>query len=224
MKLIAGIICTLVLSLSAQSQALLGLFAGPQATTADYKVGNVTQSTDMKIGFQTGVVMKVPFENRLFFAPQIFYSLKGYKVKLNGYAYPPDVNAIDNNTTMHSVELAALLQVDLGNKPSHFYLKGGPTLDFLLFGKEKFNLKNGGNVSRNMKWGPGEYGHYAANAIIQLGFEHQTGFFAFAQYSYGLTTINNADFGPRIGNRIFGISFGTYLHKKKIVIDTRNKE
>lgn len=170
------------------------------------------------------MLMKVPFEGRLYFAPAVLYSLKGYKVKLNGSAYPPDVNAVDNNTTIHSVELAALLQVDLGNKPSHFFVKGGPTLDFLLFGKEKFNLNSGTSVSRNMKWGPGEYGHYAANVIAQFGYESNSGFFVFGQYTYGLTTINNADGGPRIGNRIYGISFGTYLKRKKIIIDTRNRE
>lgn len=224
MRIIFTVIGILVLSLSLVAQNQVGIFAGPQATTADYKVGTATQSTTMKYGFQAGVLMKVPFENKLFFAPAVFYSLKGYKVKLNGYAYPPDVNAVDNNTTMHSVELAALLQVDLGNKPSHFFIKGGPTLDFLLFGKEKFNLKSGGSVSRNMKWGPGEYGHYAANAILQLGYESNSGFLVFAQYSYGLTTINNADGGPRIGNRIYGISIGKYLKRKKIVVDTRNRE
>jgi Outer membrane protein beta-barrel domain len=225
MRLVFIVICSLALpfySLAQQNQ--VGFFAGPHASTADYKVNNVSQSTSMKYGFQGGMLMKVPFENRLFFAPAVFYSLKGYKVKLNGAAYPPDVNAVDNNTTIHSVELAALLQVDLGSKPSHFFIKGGPTLDFLLFGKEKFNLNSGTSVSRNMKWGPGEYGHYAANVIAQFGYESNSGIFVFGQYTYGLTTINNADGGPRIGNRIYGISFGTYLKRKKIIIDTRNRE
>lgn len=224
MKILLALLSTCLLQHTIYAQNLFGFFAGPQAISADYKVKEVKQSTTMKAGFQAGAMMKVPFENRLFFAPQVFYSMKGYKVKLNGYAYPPDVNAIDNDVTMHSLELAALLQVDLGNKPSHLYIKAGPTLDFLLFGKEKFNLKNGGNVSRNMKWGPGEYGHYAANLIGQIGYEDKSGLVIFAQYSYGATTINNADGGPRIGNRIFGISIGKYLNRKKIVIDTRNRE
>lgn len=224
MRILAVIITIFALPVFCKAQTEAGIFAGPQATTADYKVLTVTQNTSMKYGFQAGMQLKIPFDNKLFFAPAVFYSLKGYKVKLDGYAYPPDVNAVDNDVTMHSVELAALLQFDLGSKPSHFYFKAGPTLDFLLFGREKFNLKSGGAVSRNMKWGPGEYGHYAANLLTQFGYESSNGLFVFAQYSYGLTTINNADNGPRIGNRIYGISIGKYLKRKKIVMDTRNKE
>lgn len=224
MRIVLVIITILTFSGYGNAQTEVGIFAGPQATTADYKVQSVKQSTNMKYGFQAGMQLKIPFDNKLFFAPAVFYSLKGYKVKLNGFAYPPDVNAVDNNVTMHSVELAALLQFDLGNKPSHFFIKAGPTLDFLLFGKEKFNLNSGGSVSRNMKWGPGEYGHYAANLVTQFGYESNSGLFVFAQYTYGLTTINNADNGPRIGNRIYGFSIGRYLKRKKIVIDTRNKE
>lgn len=224
MKIVFTFIGAFIITNVLFAQSMVGIFAGPQATTADYRIKEIKQPTTMKYGFQAGAMMKVPFENRLFFAPAVFYSMKGYKVKLNSYVYPPGAEAVDNDVTMHSVELAALLQVDLGNKPSHFYLKGGPTLDFLLFGKEKFNLKSGGSVSRNMKWGPGEYGHYGANLIGQIGYESKNGLVVFAQYTFGATTINNADGGPRIGNRIYGISIGKFLNRKKIIIDTRNRE
>jgi hypothetical protein len=75
-----------------------------------------------------------------------------------------------------------------------------------------------------MKWGPGEYGHYGANLLAQFGYETNSGFIIYGQYSYGATTINNADFGPAIRHRIFGISIGKYLKKNKIIIDTRNRE
>ena len=206
------------------AQNQLGLFAGPQMTSVSYKVQSVGQSVQSKYGFQTGVMMKVPFEGNLYFSPAVWYSYKGYKVTLNNYAYPPDVNAIDNNVSIHTLELAALIQVDLGKQPSHFFLRGGPTLDFQLIGREKFNLKTGGNVSRNMKWGPGEYGHYGATAVAQFGYESAKGFFIYGTYSQGLTNINNSDFGPQILHRVVGISFGTFLKRKKIVIDTRNRE
>jgi hypothetical protein len=206
------------------SQNQLGIFAGPQVTSAKYSVLNVGQKTENKYGFHVGVTMKVPFESNLFFAPEAFYSLKGYKVAFTTYAYPPDASAVDNNTTIHTFELAALLQVDLGSKPSHFYIKAGPSLDFQLFGKETYNLKTGGSVSRNMKWGPAEYGRYSANLLARLGYETKSGFMIFGQYTHGPASINNADFGPRIRHRAYGISIGKYINRKKILIDTRNKE
>jgi hypothetical protein len=62
------------------AQNQLAIFAGPQATTAKYTVLDKEQKTTMKYGFQAGVSMKVPFENKIFFAPAAFYSMKGYKV------------------------------------------------------------------------------------------------------------------------------------------------
>jgi hypothetical protein len=216
---------TLLLSLIANSQFEVGLFAGPQATGARYTILNQKQKNEIKYGFQAGMGLKVPFENKLFFSPAAFYSLKGYKITLTQFVYPPDTNAIDNNTTIHTFELAALLQYDLSSKPGHVFIKAGPSLDFHLFGKETYNLKTGGSVSRNMKFSSdGDYGHFSANMLVQLGYETGSGFMIFAQYTHGMASTNNEDYGPKIRHRAYGISIGKYLNRKKIVMDTRNKE
>lgn len=216
---------TLLLSvLSASSQVEVGIFAGPQMTSVSYYIQGVYQKKESKTGFQAGVAMKVPFENNLYFVPMGFYSMKGYKVSFNRFVYPPDPNAIDNNTTIHCFELAALLQYDFGKNPGHFFIKAGPSLDFQLFGKEKFNLSGGGSVDRKMKFGPGEYGSYSANLLGHFGYETASGFMIFAQYTHGAASINNHDGGPAIRHRAYGISIGKYFNRKKIVIDTRNKE
>jgi Outer membrane protein beta-barrel domain len=224
MKLLSVVCTALLISTTVTSQTDLAIFVGPQATSAKYVVAEKDQKTSMKYGFQAGASMKVPFENKLYFAPAAFYSMKGYKVAFTEFAAPPDVTAIDNSTTIHSFELAALLQYDFGNSPSHFFIKGGPTLDFQLFGKEKFATNTGGTVSRNMKWGPADYGRYGANLLAQFGYETNSGFLIFAQYTFGATSINNKDFGPSIRHRAFGISIGKYLKKQKIVMNTKNKE
>ncbi len=224
MKKIYSLSVILLITLTAHSQFDIGIFAGPQATGALYTILNQKQKNEMKYGFQAGVGLKVPFENKLFFAPAAFYSMKGYKVTFTEFAFPPDTNAKDNNTSIHTFELAALLQFDLSNKPSHVFLKAGPTLDFLLFGKETYNLKNGTSVSRNMKFSDGDYGHFSANMLAQIGYETGGGFMIFAQYTHGMASTSNADGGPKIRHRAYGISIGKYLNRKKIVIDTRNKE
>ncbi|HEV7779994.1 MAG TPA: porin family protein [Chitinophagaceae bacterium] len=210
--------------LSASSQVEFGIFAGPQMTSVNYKIQGVKQKNESKYGFQAGAALKVPFENKLYFTPMAFYSMKGYKVTLNRFVYPPDVNATDNNTTFHNFELAALLQYDFSSKPAHLFIRIGPSLDFQLFGKEKFNLNGGGSVNRKLKFGPGEYGHYLANYLAHLGYETASGFMIFAQYTHGAANMNNADGGPAIRHRAYGISIGKYFNRKKIVMDTRNKE
>ncbi|MDP4264907.1 MAG: porin family protein [Bacteroidota bacterium] len=206
------------------AQPQFGIFAGGQATTAKYTIQDIKQPNQYKYGFQVGLGLKVPFDPPLFFSPAIFYSMKGYKVQFNQPAYPPDTLAVDNNTTIHTVEMAFLLQLDLGKRPDHFFIKAGPSLDFQLFGKEKYNLKAGGLVDRKMIFGFTDYGHFSASLLMQLGFETNSGFMIFGQYSLGLASINNADYGPQIHHRIYGISFGKYLNHKKTAIDTRKKE
>src|SRR6187551_3261740 len=111
---------------NSQNQPEFNIFAGPQATTASYSVEGTKQETEMKIGFQAGIGMKVQVENQLYFAPAVYYSMKGYKVAFNKYNTLPDIEAKDNNTTIHTFEMAALLQYDFSATPGHFYFKGGP--------------------------------------------------------------------------------------------------
>ncbi len=215
----------LLITLTAHSQFEVGFFAGPQATGARYTILNQKQKNEIKYGFQAGFGLKVPFEKNLFFAPAAFYSLKGYKVTFTQFVYPPDSNAINNNTTIHSFELAALLQYDLSSNPGHVFIKAGPSLDFHLFGKETYNLKAGGTVSRKMPFSAdGDYGHFSANMLVQIGYETGGGFMIFAQYTHGMASTNNADGGPKIRHRAYGISIGKYLNRKKMAMDTKNKE
>jgi hypothetical protein len=215
MKKIYFISVILLITMCASGQVEFGFFGGPQATSTHYTIQDVKQPNKYKYGFQAGVALKVPFESRLFFAPAVFYSLKGYKVTYNLFSFPPDADAKDNNTTIHTFELAPLLEYDLGNNPSHCFIRAGPSLDLQLFGKETYNLKAGGSVSRNMKFSFGDYGHVAANLIGQLGFETGSGFMIFAQYTNGMGSINNFDGGPKIRHRAIGISIGKYLNRKR---------
>jgi hypothetical protein len=213
----------ITLNFICSGQSRFGIFGGPQTTFANYSIDGVKQSIQHKQGFQAGFGWNIPFDNQLFFAPACFYSLKGYKVKFNRFSYPPDTAAIDNNTTIHTVELAFLLQFDMSNEPGHLFLKSGITLDGQLSGKEKFNLKTGGSVNRKMVFSFGEYGYVGANLLVQFGFETKAGFMIFGQYTHGIASINNADGGPQIKHRAFGISIGKYFNKKKNDPGTRNK-
>lgn len=223
MKTVALLILT-VIALSTSAQNQVGIFVGPQATTAKYTINGINQSTDTKYGFHLGGVFKVPFEGRIYFTPSAFYSMKGYKVAFNQRAYPPDTLASDNNTTLHTFEVAALLQVDFGKKENHLFVRGGPSLDFQLKGKEKFNLKNGTLVNRNMPFGFDKYGHFGANLLLQFGYETKNGISLAALYGHGIGNINNADYGPSIRHRAYGLSIGKYLSRRKSTIDTHNKE
>jgi len=204
---------TLLLTFSVNSQVQFGIFAGPQVTGVRYEIDNKKQEGSLKIGVNTGLQMKVPFENKLSFAPSIMYNLRGYKVKFERPTFPPDSSAIDNNTSFHTIELAFLLQHDFNLEPGHFFIRFGPSLDFALFGNENFNTNTNSKVDRSMKFGFANYGHYLASAIIQFGYEAKNGLFVYGHYNYSLTTMNNSDYGPGIANRAAGFTIGKYFKK-----------
>jgi len=215
---------TLFIACAASAQLKVGAFAGPQVTGVRYIIKDDKQQTSMKIGVNAGLQFKAPFENKLSFAPSIMYNLRGYKVKFDKPSFPPDSTAIDNNTMFHTVELAFLLQHDFNLEGDHLFIRFGPSLDFVLFGNEKFNIKTNGLIDRPMKFNFSDYGRYLASAIVQFGYETKNGLFAYAHYNYGLTTMNNSDMGPTIGNRAAGFSIGKYFRNKKVVIDTKNSQ
>jgi hypothetical protein len=224
MKLLIVCVATLLLCPVVYSQVQFGILGGPQATSAHYTIGGKKQKTSYKPGVQLGVNAKIPIEGNLSFAPEAFYSMKGYKVVYNAFSFPPDPLATDNNTTFHNFELAFPLQYDFGASENHWFFRTGPSLDFQLFGKEKFNTSSGEKEDRNLPFGFDKYGHFSANWLLHLGLEMKNGFFIFGQYTYGLANISNKDGGPQIKHRVFGVTVGKFIRKSKIVLDTRNKE
>ena len=215
MKRIYSFSLALFFAFTCTAQAEFGIFAGPHATTARYTIQNVKQSNEFKFGFHAGAGYKIAFENKLYFSPAISYSLLGYKVVFNRPSFPPDLLAKNNNTTFHEVDVDLLLQYDFGNQPGHFFIKAGPSFNFVLSGNEKFDLITGGHVDRKMKYGlTSHYGRYLVSLLADLGYETAGGFFISAHYVHGLGTMNNVTDGPGIFNRTIGITFGKYFRSK----------
>lgn len=195
----------------------LAFFGGPQMSSAHYKVDGVKQPTNFKTGFMAGAAVKVPFDNNLYFFPAIYYSMKGYKVTLNNPSYPPTELAKNNNTTIHTIEIAPLFNIDLSKNPSHFFVRFGPAVDFAIAGTEKFDTVNAitnkvGTVERNMLFDFTSYGRITASANLHFGYETKKGFMIFAQYVYGIGSMNDADNGPRILHRVLGLSAGWFFN------------
>jgi hypothetical protein len=209
-KVILATSIFLILQPVVSAQTRFNLSGGPQLVTVRYVVGDAKQNVTAKPGFQFGFGAKIEFENHLFFSPAIFYSYKGYKVKLDQPADPPDLAAINNNTSIHTLETAFLLQYDFSKRPSHFFIKLGPSLDFQLYGREQYDRSDQIHVSRQMNYGYTSYGRYAASAILHAGYEFKS-YILSAYYEYGLSDLNNADDGPSIKYRIGGITFGRYF-------------
>lgn len=218
----------LVISFCCRAQVQFAFYAGPQITSAHYTVNDIKQPNQFKYGFMGGVSCKAEFENQLYFFPSVYYSLKGYKVTLNNPSFPPTEYAKNNNTTIQTVEITPLFQVDFNKNPEHFFVRFGPAVDFAFSGREKFDTVSAfgkvGSVDRPMVFSFGDYGRISAQAVLHLGYETGHGLMLFAFYEHGIGSMNNADGGPKILHRIAGISIGWLIGKNPLVFDTRVKE
>jgi hypothetical protein len=202
-------------------QIKYGVFAGPQKTTARYLVANEQQETSFKNGLQGGVILKVPFEAQLYFTPAVYYTSKGYRVSLKKPTYPPGKDAIGDDVRVHAIEIAPLLNIDLSKDQNHLFVRFGPSIDVAVAGREHIFMIDGKEVEQSMKFDFTAYGRFTSAANVHFGFESQSGFFVFAHYAQGLGSMNNADLGPIIRHRLFGISVGAFFGKNPNVIDTR---
>jgi hypothetical protein len=203
---------------TSHAQVKFALIAGPQMTSARYTVNGIRQSTGFKPGVMAGLALKVPFDTHLYFFPSVYYSLKGYKVTLKTPSFPPTQLAINNNTTIHTFEVAPLFQVDLSGKPTHMFIRFGPSVDFAMAGREKFDTLDAsgvpGKVNRSMVFSFTDYGRYTASAHVHVGYE-TPGLMVYAFYEHGIGSLNNADYGPHILHRIFGITAGWFFAERK---------
>ena len=208
----------LLIQFVSYSQVKFVALAGPQITSARYVINDAKQPTSFKAGVMAGVGLKVPFEGSLYFFPTVYYSLKGYKVSFNQPSYPPTQVALNNNTTIHTIEIAPLFQVDLSSTPSHFFTRFGFSVDFAMAGREKFdtlNTSGTGTMDRKMLFAYTDYGRYTASANLHFGYETSNGLMLYASYTHGIGSLNNADYGPTILHRIIGVTAGWYFAEKR---------
>ncbi|MBD0331632.1 MAG: PorT family protein [Chitinophagaceae bacterium] len=197
------------------------MFAGVQASTPKYFIRGKGQPTKSKYGIQAGVNMKIPFENELYFSPAIYYSQKGFKVTFNEPARPPDSSALNNDVTVRTVDVVPLFNIDFSFNPSRLFIKFGPSFEYAVSGIEKFEKINGQRVDRKMTFSYNDYNRMTVSAIVHLGFETANGFIIFGHYAHGLISMNNADFGPKIKQRIVGLSIGKYFRKQTNVVQVK---
>lgn len=213
MKRVCIAVLVLFMALNSMAQIDFTLVGGVNASKAKYGVSNVKQPGDFKYGFHMGLNMNIPFENKLSFTPGASYKMMGYKVQFNKPSFPPDLLAKDNNTSFHQIDLDLLLKFIFSNNPAHFYIKAGPSFGIILFGKEKFNLATGENISRNMTFSTmHHYGRYMVSLVAELGYDLPNGFTVYSHYQHGVVSLNNEVDGPEILTRYIGIGIGKKLN------------
>jgi hypothetical protein len=137
-------------------------------------------------------------------SPPVGYTLRAFKTKYtNG-------NTIENS--IHYLTLCPNFSLDfVAAKDRNVVVGFGPVLGITKFGREKITTA-GSTLSRNMKFGYGDYGWFDLGVTGSLGFEIKR-FFIEGTYYLGLANINNAieQDGINIRQRTLGLNIGYFL-------------
>lgn len=188
----------------ASAQIHYGLKAGINSVNALVVAPDGTQpSTSPGTGFYLGCLLKIPFDNKLYFVPAIQYSYKNYTIHYN------DADLTSCRMHLNYIEIPMLLNYDFKNSGNYFFIQGGPSFSFALSGKQVNTKPGEASHTENMKFAYTSYGRFEANAVLNLGFHFCNNLSLVGGYALGLGTIVNDDNGPVIKHRMFnfGINY-----------------
>jgi hypothetical protein len=186
----------------------IGIKAGYNYNLSQYKTNKNLPVKGVHGGY-AGMLLKIPFDNRLYFVPQMDVSYRGTKTD------SPQKYEFSSIKEFH-LRVMPLLQIEFTNpaeKRNTWFLQIGPSIGFGITGKQ---IKQDGNnvpVSANLKYGYQAYGRYDANWHTGLGYETTDGLRILLDYAHGLGNMINTENAGRLKYRTISLGVGYWLSK-----------
>ena len=196
---------------SASSQSLGKIYYGLKGGYNYSFTSYTAAETEGAHGGYAGVMMKIPFDNRLFFVPQIDFNYRGMKAK----TLP--ANELSKVTELQ-IRVMPVVQIDFKHPDKNentLFVMIGPSLGFGVGGKQVKQDQNGTPISGKLKYGFQDYGKYDASWHTGLGYETTNGLRLLLDYAYGLSNMMNRDGGPSIRFHTVSAGVGYWFGKKK---------
>ena len=172
----------------------------------------------MTAGYSAGLYAEVPVGQGLYFAPELNYVQKGFRiaegvnVDLMGLPIPLGAEVV---TRLNYVEMPLALKYKFGTGPVAGYLKAGPTLGYATNGVAitRVNSIIDFNVARTPLNLQGSlYNAFEVGAQVGAGAEFRAGngkFFVDATFSHGFTDmLNEPVIDLRVKNMGLGLGVG----------------
>ena len=162
-------------------------------------------------GGYAGFMMKVPFDNRLHFTPQIDINYRGMKTDTLPKSQWSKV-------TEFQVRIMPLLQIDFKRpkeKTNTMFVQFGPSLGFGMIGNQTKEDNAGTPTSGKLKYGFSDYGMFDASWHAGIGYETTGGLRLLVDYAYGLSNMINTDGGPKLKYHAFSAGIGYWFGKNK---------
>ncbi len=184
----------------------LGAKAGYNYSMSKF-VTNKELPTKAISGGYVGAMLKIPFDGRLFFVPQIDFNYRGMQTDS---LQPNQFSSVKEL----QVRVLPLLQIDFKHpdqKINTLFVQFGPSLGFGVNGKQI--KQNGANVpvNANLRYGYQAYGMYDANWHTAFGYETIKGFRVLVEYVHGLGNMINTEDGPTLKYRTITAGVGYWF-------------
>lgn len=178
----------------------------------NYEIANYSASkTNPTHSGYAGFMLKVPFENRLHFVPQIDFNYRSMDAK----SLPEKTYS---KISEWQCRVMPLLQIDFKKPDEHkntAFVHFGPSIGFGITGKQTKQDNNGVPTSGKLKYGFMDYGQFDASAHLGIGYESNKGFRMLLEYNYGLSSMINTDDAPLLKFQSINFGIGYWFGKNK---------
>lgn len=161
------------------------------------KSGDSDFETDYKTGFNVGLTLEIPLNERLSFAPEVVYSQKGYKAHT---AFG------DFTQTTDFIEAPILAKINVVDR---FNIVVGPQVSFLLSTKNKFE-SGFGAVEEKYKEDSDKFRKSLVGGVIGASFDLSSNIDLHGRYALDFQK-NNEDGTsetPQFRNQVFQVGLG----------------
>ena len=188
---------------------LFGIKAGYNLNFSSFITTKKVSSNPVHGGY-AGVMMKIPFDNRLSFTPHLDLNYRGAETDV---VEPSQYSSVKE----FQMRVMPLLQIDFKHpdeKANSLFVHFGPSVEFGLKGKEvkqdAANMKQKGDL----RYGYQRYGRYDASWHTGIGYETTGGVRVLLEYAHGLGNMINTENGGTIKYRSVSVGVGYWLGRK----------
>lgn len=188
----------------ASAQVRLGLTAGFQLASEQYKIGGLTLKTNNYPGYMGGFVLDAMLNEKISIRPQLLYSVKGAKLDVGSLSGGLSSGSVSTVFNYIEVPIEATYSLDAG--PGWVVLGAGPYIAYALSAKST-STDSGQQESEPITFSSndGDAKRLDYGLRLSAGYELPSGFMVTGYYSPGLANIMSGS-SSSVKNTALGLS------------------
>lgn len=180
-----------------------GFGIGGFMSSAQYKdSAKLKLSTSSRLGGRIYWMGRVNLEGNLSFAPEVGYSLKGFRVK------NPASNIQEQEVILHYIEFKFIQEYSIKEK---YYFKLGPSISVAIAGRDKQLSPSNVRTNQPLPFNFAAWGRFEGAVNFAIGTHLSNGWIAEIGLTKGFSNIWDGDNGPNIKNYLFGFNIGKFI-------------